>query len=114
MCAAALQLDDHIVKTQTMKSNTFIGPFEERTLAWEKTLMYLQDMLDMWLKVQATWMYLEPIFGSEDIQKQMPVEGKMFKTCDTYFKDIMASALKDVQVTSGHRDPEHTVSNAML
>ena len=91
-------LDDHIVKTQTMKSNSFIGPFEERTKDWEKTLLLLQDIVDIWLAVQGTWMYLEPIFGSEDIMKQMPVEGANFQKVDVNWKEIMAQAVADPAV----------------
>ena len=51
--------------------------------------MYFQHrmkaILDSWLKVQAAWLYLEPIFGSQDIRNQIPVEGKMFEEVDAHW-----------------------------
>ncbi|GAB1862505.1 Dynein heavy chain 3, axonemal [Camponotus japonicus] len=82
-------LDDHILKAQTMRGSPFVKAFEEEMQQWEEKLIMMQDIIDQWLLCQSTWMYLEPIFSSEDIMRQMPTESRNFRRIDKIWRNIM-------------------------
>lgn len=46
-----LMLDDHILKSQTMRGSPYVKPFEAEMQAWEEKLISMQDILDQWLQV---------------------------------------------------------------
>jgi dynein heavy chain len=82
-------LDDHIIKTQTMKGSPYAKVFLPKIIEWESNLLRIQENLEVWLQVQAVWLYLEPVFSSEDIMKQMPVEGTKFREVDRAWRSLM-------------------------
>lgn len=68
--------------------------------------MALQDILDEWLQCQQGWLYLEPIFGSEDIMQQMPNEGRKFKSVDATWRRTMEKLAKNCEVLVVTADEE--------
>lgn len=85
-------LDDHIVMTQSMSFSPYKKPFELRIASWESKLRTTQDVLEEWQTCQRQWLYLEPIFSSEDINQQLPVEGKRYQTMERMWRKIMIAA----------------------
>ncbi|CAK0848815.1 unnamed protein product [Prorocentrum cordatum] len=88
-------LDDHIVKTQGIRGSPFVKPIEKEVKDWEAKLLSVQDLLEQWLMVQRSWLYLEPIFMSDDIQRQMPGESKRFEGANTLWRTTMKLAVEN-------------------
>ncbi|XP_071059360.1 dynein axonemal heavy chain 1-like [Pseudochaenichthys georgianus] len=91
-------LDDHNVMTQSMSFSPFKKSFEARINTWEGKIRMTQDVLEEWLTCQRSWLYLEPIFSSDDITQQLPVEGKRYQQMDQTWKAVMKSAFKNPKV----------------
>ena len=86
-------LDEHIIQTQTMKGSQYAKIFDSRINAWEQDLLYLRDTLELWLKVQANWIYLLPIFSSPDIKRELQKEDAEFHKVSNRWKEIMTETL---------------------
>jgi dynein heavy chain len=93
-------LEDNQVTLQTMLGSRYIRGIQDRVDEWEKKLSMLSETLDEWLVCQRTWMYLENIFGAEDIQKQLPAESQKFLVVDRTWKTIMTRTNTDPKVLS--------------
>ena len=50
------------------------------------------------MKCQGNWMYLQPIFDSGDISKQLPAESKKFRSVDNVYKANINLAKQFVNV----------------
>ena len=93
-------LDDHIVMAQSMSFSPYKKPFELRIASWENKLRITQDVIEEWQLCQRQWLYLEPIFSSEDINQQLPVESKRYQTMERMWRKIMNSAKNNPKVVS--------------
>jgi dynein heavy chain len=91
-------MDDQLVSTQNMAVNSYIAILEPKWRAWEELLVMLRTTIGSWLHCQVSSMYLEPIFASPDIQKQLPGESKRFQGVDTMWKTVMARVTKTPRI----------------
>jgi dynein heavy chain len=48
-----------------MRSSPYAKPLVASLKAWEDFLRFTSALLEEWLKMQSSWLYLEPIFSSE-------------------------------------------------
>jgi len=52
----------------------FVESFAQEVKYWEQTLSTIGEVLEMLLVVQKGYMYLDNVFTTEDIKKQLPKE----------------------------------------
>ncbi|XP_063228083.1 LOW QUALITY PROTEIN: dynein axonemal heavy chain 7-like [Bacillus rossius redtenbacheri] len=91
-------LDNHLIKTLTMRGSAFVKPFEAEIKEWYEKLVSISETIEEWAKVQAQWLYLLPVFSSEDIVAQMPSEATLFQEVDGAYRKIVHSVHKEPRV----------------
>lgn len=92
------ELEDDIMQVSAMMGSRYVAQIREEVQKWLDKLGYMSDTIDEWLTFQRQWMYLENIFGAEDIQTQLKAETKAFKAVDKFWKEHMQRAKKDPKV----------------
>jgi dynein heavy chain len=56
---------------------------------WDSRLRELSELMGQWLTCQRSWLQLEPVFAPPDVQRQLPMEHKMYVEVDRFWKDTM-------------------------
>lgn len=71
-----------------MQASSFMkGNLKRDTVAWNVKLDTMQKIIDEMGKCQRTWMNLEPVFSSDDIEKTLANETKWFREVDKLWRE---------------------------
>ncbi len=92
------ELDTDIMEIQQLEISPYKGPFEKRISDWGKELLNISNVLEEWNKCQKTWVYLQPVFDSGDIAKDIPNESKKFGMTDRMWRELMSNVEKMLSV----------------
>ncbi|XP_037593658.1 dynein heavy chain 14, axonemal isoform X1 [Cebus imitator] len=97
------QLEESQVILATIKGSPHIGPIKDLVNEWDQNLTLFSYTLEEWMNCQRNWLYLEPIFLSSEIQRQLPAETKLFSQVISMWKKIMSKVqnkLNALQITT--------------
>ncbi|KAJ9453409.1 Dynein-1-beta heavy chain [Diplonema papillatum] len=92
------KLEDNQVTIQTCLASRWAQGIRSDIEEWEEKLRITAETLDEWINLQKTWMYLEFIFSSEDIKKQLPEESRLFAKTDQDFCALMQRAHENPKI----------------
>ncbi len=90
--------DENLNTIMIMKASPYIKPSLKKALELEMRLSHIQETLDVWIKLQRMWLYLEPIFTSEDFKRKMVAEKAKFDVVDKHWRTTMNNLYKEVLI----------------
>lgn len=88
------ELDEDFSTTNSMLINPFRFPFEAEIIRLNDSLLLVSNLIDEWRRFQSQWAYLQPIFDSADISRQLPSESNLFKKIDLFYKQFLFNVNK--------------------
>ena len=86
------QLEDSQMTLGSMAGNRYSAPFRPKVQEWIASLSTVSDLVEQWIGVQNLWIYMEAVFSSGDIAKQLPQEAKRFQGIDKNFMKVVQKA----------------------
>lgn len=82
-------LEESQVTMATIKSSRYVSPIKVLVEDWDRRLTLFSKTLDEWILCQKRWLYLKQIFSTQDIQRQLVQEAKMFNQIEKFWKELM-------------------------
>ncbi|XP_076986007.1 dynein axonemal heavy chain 14, partial [Tamandua tetradactyla] len=84
------QLEESQAILATIKGSSYLEPIKDLVNEWDQNLTLFSYTLEEWMNCQRNWLYLEPIFHSLEIQRQLPAEAKLFCQVISMWKEVMS------------------------
>lgn len=84
-----LYIDEQLTNLATMKSSPFIKPLIPKANQIESRMIIIEQTLDGWIECQRGWIYLEPIFSSDDIKQKLAEEKNKFDLIDSHLRNTV-------------------------
>ena len=91
------KLDEDVLISQTIKNSPSVLPLLEEARSWERTMLFTQETIEIWLRVQSNYLYLWPIFNSVGIQDEVKslLDSDGFANVDKAWQKIMEELRND-------------------
>jgi dynein heavy chain len=78
-----------------MKGTRHVKPFQTEVDYWEKSITQISELCDGLFNVQRQWLYMEGIFTSDDVQKQLSRETTEFKYINKIWQDEILGKIRE-------------------
>ena len=79
-------------------ASRYVDGVRRQVEEWDTKLKLFYDCIQEWVAVQRSWLYLEFIFSSDDIKKQLPDESRLFASVDKTFRTLMSQTVQNNNV----------------
>ena len=99
------KLDEDVLISQTIKNSPAVLPLLEEARTWEHTMLFTQETIEVWLRVQSNYLYLWPIFNSVGIQDEVKslLDSDGFSNVDKAWQKIMEELGNDTLALHLHK-----------
>ncbi|XP_070257562.1 dynein axonemal heavy chain 14 [Myotis yumanensis] len=83
------QLEESQIMLATVKGSSYSEPIKGLVDKWDQKLTLFSYTLEEWVNCQRSWLYLEPVFNSLEVKRQLPAESELFSQVMDMWKEIM-------------------------
>lgn len=91
-----MQIGDNQSLLQSAKNSIAFDEYLDQANIWETRLVNLDNIVNGLSQIQRKWIYLEPIFGGENLL----ADGALFRQINKDFRYIMREIANDSRVLS--------------
>nr|XP_018918133.1 PREDICTED: dynein heavy chain 7, axonemal [Bemisia tabaci] len=107
-------IDDHIIRTLSIRRSAFIQPIKENAREWFETLTEMTEVLELWTLLEERWLYFLNLFNSQTIATEVPKIYSLYHDVNKTLHNLTSSIEKEGKVlkTVGQRDVRWTIKKS--